>query len=434
MTSPALEDLNRTPAPDLWPEIERRLRANGVGSTGPVRRLARVHRKTVAKRLLVAAAALAVAAAAIGFVADAFRNGVGRAPAGSGSATASTVEPGSLRTIAVLPYAGGIASDVVLGYGRAWIGVEVESSRGFVEAFDPVSGRVTGRVDVAVAPEYLAVGAGHVWATGRGGSLVGIDPRTMRVVIDTRAADRPTDLAVVDGSVWVAGRSGIFTLRQPFEGSTVSQAPFADGAWTPSLIVPTGAGAWVVGCRSDGWTTVVVGLDANGDPGANGTTFHKQCPWRATFAAGSLWMLGQNFIGSPDHPDGGGHRIWLARFHPAEGNVTSRSLAIDWMDNSSHSWNGSAVTGTSTSVWATMGASDGRSGRIVQIDPATGDPLVPPSDLPSVTAGDSTGFMPMAAATGSGSIWIAAQLPRALVQVESCHRYLVLWHRCSPIL
>jgi DNA-binding SARP family transcriptional activator/ABC-type branched-subunit amino acid transport system substrate-binding protein/streptogramin lyase len=160
------------------------------------------------------------------------------------SGTVSSMDPRT-HMITNLVSIEGFPSDVAVGEGAVWV---VDGKRGKLTRIDPSYGTVAATVAVSTPnvvydvsrhsydPTSVAAGAGSVWVTEGGSSLVRVDPRTSRVV-DRIDLGRPLDgVTAADGVVWaISGpsatvlrvdRRGRETLRIPIVSEPGSESPY----------------------------------------------------------------------------------------------------------------------------------------------------------------------------------------------------------------
>jgi YVTN family beta-propeller protein len=181
-------------------------------------------------------------------------------------------------TVRIADVAAGSPAAIAARGSSLWIA----PSSGELTALDPVTGRITTRLDPNTAPQRIDVGAGAVWATDSeadnvtrvdptgvtsplavghnpSGIAVGadavwvadtgdnevkrIDPSTSSVTMTIRVGHQPTGVAVGAGSVWVAN-SGDGTVTRIDPGSDKPIATIQVGG-SPQQITVAGGRAWV---------------------------------------------------------------------------------------------------------------------------------------------------------------------------------------------
>ncbi len=206
--------LTSLPAPDLWPDIERR-------TPGPAR-------GRPPRRLLTAAVALAVAAAAIGFAIRSF--GLQHETPSPGSTPSPTPSELTARVTAAIPIGPrGQVPSVAYGAGSVWVAYFDTSpdQHGHLVRVDPQTNQVVDDIVVDTFPSWevggggLTVSDGSVWITGSIESTRCPDPglfqagRFQAALVRVDAAtDTPgqticlgghfgADVAVDDAGVWV---------------------------------------------------------------------------------------------------------------------------------------------------------------------------------------------------------------------------------------
>jgi DNA-binding beta-propeller fold protein YncE len=226
-----LQQADRVPVPDLWPEIRSRNPRRSDPST--------------ARRLIVAAVALPVAAAGIVLAATAFLGeGVTRRATGP--------RPGVDPQVTAEVHVGRFPQEIAVGQGAVWVSVN-EGPRWFLARVDPETSQVTATIGVFEAGD-VAAGAGAVWVTGRepgrGPAVFRIDPSTNRVVsVIPVQCDRCLleQVAASRDQVWVtvlyaSSRSGEVLSIDPASNQVEDRIPI-DG-WARDLVVGEGA-IWV---------------------------------------------------------------------------------------------------------------------------------------------------------------------------------------------
>jgi hypothetical protein len=190
-----LDGADRIPAPDLWPDIERRPHRRVPAGPG------------LGRRVAVAGLALVVAAAGLVVAGQAF---LGRSTR-SGQRGTDPGPPGlNARVTAEIPM-GRFPSEIAVGEGAVWVTVNAADppERWFVARIDPTTNSVTDEVEINEAID-VAVGGGAVWVLGRdpgiGPAVFRIDP-ARREVAETIPLDCgrcfPTQIVATDGAVWL---------------------------------------------------------------------------------------------------------------------------------------------------------------------------------------------------------------------------------------
>jgi hypothetical protein len=230
---------------------------------------------------------------------------------------------------------------------------------------DPVTNRVTGTIDVGLAPTGLASSADAVWVAngnacgiayscGQGGetpqsapapsfpqeySVWRVDAATMKVTAKIRVGD-PSGIAYGSGAVWVAS-----------------------GSQTATSIV-----------RIDPATNAVTGS----------VTIQGIPPVSLSVGEGSVWALAG---ASGDHPD----QAVVSSIDPATNRVTTGArLGLG-------STGGDIAAGLGA-AWATTVGTNSASG-LARIDPATG------RQVASITLPDASPVGLLAVTTGEGYVW-----------------------------
>ncbi|MFB3739262.1 MAG: hypothetical protein ACE14W_09915 [Candidatus Velamenicoccus archaeovorus] len=234
---------DRIEAPDLWSEAERRTPASEVpGGPRPARRLA------------VAALALAVAAAGLGLAIRAIGRSGGPEPASSSTPpapTRATPTPspvhGRTRPLSTVVALGGTSTSVVPGSdGVVYVAVADGNATGEIVRWDPSDGSIATSEPIPAAREGvpLAFAGGSVWA-GWGGAIHRLDPSSLRDLQGVPLSSAPAVLAgSPDGSLWV-GVEGQILVLDPTSGQTATSFPVRG---TPRFISyePSGLHAYVV--------------------------------------------------------------------------------------------------------------------------------------------------------------------------------------------
>jgi hypothetical protein len=212
-----LERLDRVEAPDLWPEIERRL----PGDLGPARRAGTPRRRgPVARRVVLIAAMLGLLALVFAVLGRAFLGDDGRLAPSTGL-PAHGVPPGTPTAVDSLGVR--VPTAVAVGRGAIWIGrvgTHIGGSQylGEVVKISPTTGRIAASIRTLAQPLALAVGGGSVWAglpsvqlprhPGRFEPLLlQIDPVSRRIVRTVGLPANPIAIAVHGSSAFVSSSS-----------------------------------------------------------------------------------------------------------------------------------------------------------------------------------------------------------------------------------
>jgi streptogramin lyase len=176
---------------------------------------------------------------------------------------------------------------VLAGLGAVW----TLDTSGVISRLDPVSAKVTSRIQTGMAAPYnLWSGAGSLWsADDRAGEIVRIDPARRRVIARIAVGDGPADMVFRDGRAWVVNHRdlGLVAIdtatNRPRKLVTLS-AP--NGA--PERIAWAAGSLWVTGRGTD-----LLRLDP--DTGATQATIEIGAGGIDVVAAGgALWVPSRN--------------------------------------------------------------------------------------------------------------------------------------------
>jgi DNA-binding SARP family transcriptional activator len=196
-------------------------------------------------------------------------------------------------------------SDIAVGFGSVWV---ADGNGGTVTPIDPRLGveapiRPAGRPTIAPTPVYfVAVGAGHVWAT-RGPELLRIDPHTKQVDGHLTVGD-PIGLTTGGGFVWVTTQSEKVLRIDPNKVKQTGSLTLADGAEEPVYV---GGSLWLA------YQSQIVEIDPTTVLPAGGVL--KMANPRLLTAGGStLWAISANGR--------------LSRFLPAVSDEPTASLRV----------------------------------------------------------------------------------------------------------
>jgi hypothetical protein len=343
-----LERWRHEPAPNLWPEIQRRLELSAeVREQAPI---AGRRRTRAAARLGLAAAIVAAVAWGLLQVAGRFR-GV--------SEPSVTIEPGGITRIDV----GGPPQSVAAGAGAAWVGVGVELGSTQLWRVDAETGEAT-RVPDLRGVQWPAAGPEGVW-TGvcpddtsgacTGGKIVRIDPATLLPLAEIPvpqplqmetghgyvwaniadpqapllkidpATNRVVDrlpcchglLSVGEGAVWMVEGSALVKI-DPASGQEIARTELRD-----PCVLEAGMGAvWVATCES-----VTENLLYRIDPETLQTVAMIRLPglYKMSAGAGWLWLAGPRV----DAPTANGYGIKISRIDPRTNGLEEELVSIE---------------------------------------------------------------------------------------------------------
>jgi DNA-binding beta-propeller fold protein YncE len=189
-------NLSRVPAPDLWPDIERR-----TPRPEPVR-----------SRAMVIGVALVLAGAGVAVVASAF---LGDDPRRPRPAQTAPSPPAPVEPIVDVTLPIKFPASVVYGEGSVWVAARANdgTSTGTVYRVDPDTAEIVAEIPVSAVPTWVTGGGGMevadgtLWVAGSGGpiGLIRIDTATNQVTGEFPVGGRfPADVAVDDYGVWVS--------------------------------------------------------------------------------------------------------------------------------------------------------------------------------------------------------------------------------------
>lgn len=345
-----LERWRHEPAPNLWPEIQRRLELSAeVREEAPVAGW-QGHMRTAA-RLGLAAAVVGAAAWGMLQVAGHFR--------GDRSGRGVTIEPDSMTRINV----GGPPQPVAAGAGAAWVSVGTVDGSQQLWRIDAGTGEATQVPDLT-GVQWPAAGSEGVW-TGvcpddtsgacPGGKIVRIDPATLRPLAEIPvpqplqmetghgyvwaniadpqapllkidpATNRVVDrlpcchglLSVGEGAVWMVEGSSLVKI-DPASGLELARTQLRD-----PCVLEAGAGAvWVATCES-----VTENLLYRIDPETLRTVAMIRIPglYKMSAGAGWLWLAGPRV----DAPGLDGSAIEVSRIDPRTNGLEEELVSID---------------------------------------------------------------------------------------------------------
>ena len=157
-----------------------------------------------------------------------------------GEARVYRINPSTHEALTPAAIGTGVVTDIVLGGQRLWVG----SSDGTLTAFDPLTGRRLGAIEIEGTPDALAYGDGSVWALDLLQSeVMRIDPSSSEVIGRIPVGGNPGDIAAGDGGMWVLDPvAGTATPIDPLTeepGSSIGLGP------APSSIAVGLGYAWV---------------------------------------------------------------------------------------------------------------------------------------------------------------------------------------------
>ncbi|HEU5491554.1 MAG TPA: BTAD domain-containing putative transcriptional regulator [Gaiellaceae bacterium] len=328
-------------------------------------------RRRPARRLLVAAGAVAVVALVIAIGVLLARREPASVVAPPNSV--AVIDAGSNRVVGTVPV-GIRPGPVAYGEGAVWVGNLEDPT---LSRIDPVARRVVRNIPLPAAPDALAVGVGAVWVVNaRLGTLYRVDPAFDRVTDAVRLGDRAITYtgAGVDvglGSVWAA-----------FGDSTLARADPAP---------PHAAG---VGSAGTGPAAVVVAFGSIWVANSGDATVQRFSP--LTFENGPIRPL---TVGSkPTGLAAGEGAIWVAN---SGDDYITRIDAGDFGFNAARSIPvGDGPTDVAIghgAVWVAASAA----GSISRLDPETNEVTA------TISVGNPLGGM----AVADGLVWTSVQAP-----------------------
>ena len=268
-----VRQIERAPAPDLWPDVRERTPGAPTPEPGPRHRWG------------ITAMALLVAIAAFAFVNDALR--LGGTPGDEGPSPSETPPAltGDPRITATVPLpAGTTGGGVTIGAGSAWIGLIPSGGDGgySVLRIDLETNEIVAQIPVRGAPwrERIAATEDAVWV-GSSGLVERIDPATNTVIARVEIPGRFVSALTADRTaVWVVairdrsdeGLQNVGTLLriEPTTDAIVAETPLGVRVTGYDDQVRIGRGSvWVLGSRlvdedtEDGGDLIRVDLATN---------------------------------------------------------------------------------------------------------------------------------------------------------------------------
>ena len=101
-------------------------------------------------------------------------------------------------------------TDIVLGGDALWVG----SSDGTITAFDALTGKRLGEIEIGGTPDALAYGADSLWALDAlANEIIRVDPGTRSVVARIPLAGNLKDIAAGEGGVSDQAGPGLLRHR-----------------------------------------------------------------------------------------------------------------------------------------------------------------------------------------------------------------------------
>ncbi len=234
---------------------------------------------------------------------------------------------------------------------------------GTLRHFDPVTGATLGRpLDLGGRPISVVSGFGRIWVADIADNEVWeIDPKTASVVgSPIPVAQGPVSLAAGDGGVWVASLvAGTVSLIEPRTDQVLASATLPDGA--VRLAIGPG-GVWVSG-QTDSLTEV--------DPVPVAGTLH----WRTV-------EVGQGPLGVGV----GDGSVWVANVKSGSvSRVDPASMRVTATYTVGGAGGGVPANPEMVAVWHDrLWVADGQQGVVVALDPATGQQMGMPVQVPGV--------------------------------------------------
>jgi hypothetical protein len=339
----AFDRVRSEPAPDLWPEIERRFHQIPPG--GPPRRGGILRAVPVAVVVLVTAGVLVWALSSLWLRSSnqpavslapgqIVRIPVGRAPqpiAADDSAAwvvTGTTDRGNVlwridaRTdrATELPATRGAGWPVV-GEGFAWVtctGTRNPCGGNSVLKLDPETGATLATIKLPGYPFVMATGLGSVWVSTDAG-LVKIDPSAARVV--ATFAVHTDLLGTAAGSVWATGAGGGGTSAvmriDPTDGRILDAVGFFDAC----RLLATDQGVWVSSCRGGLPTGSQGDVLERIDPATGRVAYRVPVEqWGGALSLTQGWLWESRWVG--DH-------VQIEARDPATGTLTGAVLTVE---------------------------------------------------------------------------------------------------------
>jgi len=157
-------------------------------------------------------------------------------------------ETGELTEIALTGFPEGIA----VGFRSVWVaaGDPPDGANGAISRIDPRTNEVVRTILVPNLPEFVAAGAGMVWASSNNGTVVEIDPRTNQAVETVRITDGGRTTVTAGGNyAWAAeiqttGEASRVYRIDPSSGD-VQQLPASLPAVSPLGMAWGGGALWI---------------------------------------------------------------------------------------------------------------------------------------------------------------------------------------------
>jgi hypothetical protein len=287
-----LKVLDRFDMPNLWERAEA-MEARQTNPVGP----------TVARRVAIAAVAMAIAAAGIGFAIVRLAE-----PTTAPSPAVTPTEPLAVHAeiTATIDTGKPFPEGVAVGEGGVWVATRAEDNSGDVIRLDPTTGEIVARIPVSSLPGWefggagITTGLGSVWVLGDDESglvLHQIDPVSNELRKSITVGPGSASDVWVDGSgIWVLASSGthLYALYH-LDPSTLEVMERIDiGAdWSNSVF---GAGGWI-------W---VLGDSPDNDDSAPPETLFRIDP-----ATGSIVDSSQPADGDAFFATASADRIWF---------------------------------------------------------------------------------------------------------------------------
>jgi PQQ-like domain len=117
-----------------------------------------------------------------------------------GEARVYRINPLTHEALTPVAIGSGVVTDIVLGGRRLWVG----SSDGTLTAFDPLTGRRLGEIEIDGTPDAIAYSDDSVWVMDSLQSgIIRVDPVARRVVARISLPGNLRDIAAGEGGVWV---------------------------------------------------------------------------------------------------------------------------------------------------------------------------------------------------------------------------------------
>jgi streptogramin lyase len=385
-----LRSLRERPAPDLWPEIERRLQGGDTGSLP----IASEGRTRWSGPTLVLAIIVALALVSGGIWALT-KVGSSREPVGPQPPTQTVASPGSI-TRAPLDAGFGPPQAIAAGEGAAWVVVGTSETDNVVYRVDARSNQATVLPQTNGA-HWVAAGEGGAWVTAcresdrgpcRDPVVLRLAPESGEIVATIQLEKNPGQVVTGEGAVWVADADRLVRI-DPATNRITGRFDVCCSLWGASY-----GSVWVADL--DG--RELIRVDARTGRVLARFPAPRGDPCKVAVGEGFVWVASCLSFGPPsDQPD------VIEQIDPTTNEmVDTRSIesAIHLAAGAGFLWLARAATGDTAIT-------------LSRIDPRThesvGEPLKIPFDpnrLPYQAPGPSVG-PPLFLAVAGDAVWIS---------------------------